>query len=831
MIGDDNLQIKFGADTAGLKTGEEQAKAAITNIGASVKGLVDGFMLLGGAARHSFSEVREGAMEAAEHVKGAAESVTLFREAIAGIGEAMLAAFAVEQLTEFAKKMGETAEATYHTALTFGLTTSEVQRMNAMAAGAGVPAEALSTGMMRLDRAMMMAREGSTQAADAFKAIGINIKEPMTQTQLLSETLEHLGEMEAGPAKVAVAMALFGRNIQAIGPLLNMTHEQMEELNETISASGAVNDKAEQKGLALAEAFNTQKIAMMGLGNVMTDAMAPVLAQIVNEITRLIQGFVKSYQEGGIAKTVMDSLATSLRFAAAATAIFMAALDVAITPLVAAYHGALALWNAVRGNAAAAAAEGKKALDTFAEGARNAAATFVTAKNLITGENLKLPELPKAGKGTTADDPAGRKKKAPAEDAISKLREQFEAEANAHNDMIRDMTAAELAFWQKVAAGPQMAALNAKQQGEVRLMIGRLTHQEAMTQIREELAEARNAANDHIALIKDQAQQVKDATQEQVKAVEDAEKNGLLSHRQASAQIIALYREEQRAALEAAQQIYAARIAADQAIMARSERTTAEYKAAQRDEVAANAERNRAIVKANDDASKQIQAQNQREMDALRQQWSGYISPTVRSFSDGIKGMMKGTETFGQAVERIGESILDTFTNIAERMVERWLVNLIIGETAQKTSAISQVAANAGVAGAAGVASMAGAPFPIDLGAPAFGASMAATAMSYAGLASAAGGWENVPADDYPTLLHKQEMVLPATIANPLRAALRGANLAPASNRGDTNVNLNHSPTINGGSSQDIVRQLEASKRDFARLLKGMARDGHFKPA
>jgi hypothetical protein len=74
-------------------------------------------------------------------------------------------------------------------------------------------------------------------------------------------------------------------------------------------------------------------------------------------------------------------------------------------------------------------------------------------------------------------------------------------------------------------------------------------------------------------------------------------------------------------------------------------------------------------------------------------------------------------------------------------------------------------------AGASGVASFAEAPWPIDTGAPAFGAAMAAAAGSFGAL-SAAGGFD-IPAGVNPlTQLHAREMVLPARLANPMREML-----------------------------------------------------------
>lgn len=111
----------------------------------------------------------------------------------------------------------------------------------------------------------------------------------------------------------------------------------------------------------------------------------------------------------------------------------------------------------------------------------------------------------------------------------------------------------------------------------------------------------------------------------------------------------------------------------------------------------------------------------------------------------------------------------------------------------------AEAASLVGLAGAGGVASMAMAPFPLDLGAPAFGAAMAAAATGYATIASAKGGWWQVPGDGMMTELHKDEMVLPASNASDLR------NMMAANSNGGDGFGAGGS---GGASLSDIHREL-----------------------
>ena len=105
-----------------------------------------------------------------------------------------------------------------------------------------------------------------------------------------------------------------------------------------------------------------------------------------------------------------------------------------------------------------------------------------------------------------------------------------------------------------------------------------------------------------------------------------------------------------------------------------------------------------------------------------------------------------------------------------------------------KATAVGEIATNAAKAGSGGVASMAAAPWPISMGAPAFGAAMSAAAMAYAPMASAAGGYD-IPAGLNPvTQLHAREMVLPEKYADVLRGLAGGQR--PADSQGVRIVNV-----------------------------------------
>ena len=146
---------------------------------------------------------------------------------------------------------------------------------------------------------------------------------------------------------------------------------------------------------------------------------------------------------------------------------------------------------------------------------------------------------------------------------------------------------------------------------------------------------------------------------------------------------------------------------------------------------------------------------------------------------------------------------------------------------AAKAEAAGTIPAYAAEAGAAAMQSVAAIPIVGWAMAPAVGAETFAAAMAFLPMASAAGGWDRVPYDGALAELHKDEMVLPAAIANPLRAmtlampayartALQSPS-APSSASSSTS-------SSSGGGAQNVQITINANDASsFATMLKNPA--------
>ncbi len=196
--------------------------------------------------------------------------------------------------------------------------------------------------------------------------------------------------------------------------------------------------------------------------------------------------------------------------------------------------------------------------------------------------------------------------------------------------------------------------------------------------------------------------------------------------------------------------------------------------------------------------------------------WDGFFSSMTGGFSSAISGLVKGTMTWGDAFNEVLNQALDGLINYFVRWGEEelvhWATSMAMGETGRVTEAEGAAA----VYGVNAMASVAAIPFYGWAMAPEVGASAYAEGLAMAGLASAAGGWDRVPSDQVAQI-HKNEMILPAHIAEPVRQmAERGGG------GGDTHL---HVHTIDAASFNAYLR-VPANQRAVTGMLKSAHRNG-----
>jgi hypothetical protein len=234
--------------------------------------------------------------------------------------------------------------------------------------------------------------------------------------------------------------------------------------------------------------------------------------------------------------------------------------------------------------------------------------------------------------------------------------------------------------------------------------------------------------------------------------------------------------------------------------------------------------------------------------EAAMQQAQAYrqnVNTIVSTMNNGFLGMARGTTTFQATMTRVAESIeniwVSKFSSIVTDFVtgqskqtavavagQNTQTAAVAAGTAQRTAAQQAGAAqslllnfqatektilnNAAAAASAAYQAMAGIPV---IG-PALGAGAAALAFTaveaYGNLASASGGYD-IGNENPLTQLHAHEMVLPASIAQPLRAQIANGSMSgDGGGGGGGTTNINHNWSVSALDARSVKGLLNSSR-------------------
>jgi hypothetical protein len=231
---------------------------------------------------------------------------------------------------------------------------------------------------------------------------------------------------------------------------------------------------------------------------------------------------------------------------------------------------------------------------------------------------------------------------------------------------------------------------------------------------------------------------------------------------------------------------------------------------------------------------------NQEAVAETMRSWQEMLQPISSAFSSSLSGMITGQENFRQALSNIGNAIVSDFVNMAVKRATNWIAGELTmtsasaaGDAARAASHDAAVVQGQAVSAAVGSASVfgdankaaagafsavAGIPYVGPILAPAAAVAAFAAVMAY-DVFSAEGGFD-IPAGLNPvTQLHEREMVLPASIAEPLRNNLSGG-------RGGSGGGDIHIHAVDAASFQ---RLLTNNKSALAKALRAAHRG--FDPA
>ena len=240
MATDNEARISIRADASGVKPGVEQTTADLGLIDARLGELNARFADFAAQINASMAQGSAGATEMAvalHAVEAETEKETLslkemalqtregmeamveMKEALFGLGELMMAAFAIEEIKEWTEKMAEAAEKVKHVSEQLGITREQAQGLQVVAAGTGVSFDVLNKGMGMFARTVATATGQSNAQGKALAMMGVAANDGRNNLERLMVVADKFKEMAPGD-RAAMSMALFSRSGRGMTPIL-----------------------------------------------------------------------------------------------------------------------------------------------------------------------------------------------------------------------------------------------------------------------------------------------------------------------------------------------------------------------------------------------------------------------------------------------------------------------------------------------------------------------------------------------------------------------------------------------------------------------------------
>jgi hypothetical protein len=856
----DDTQLKIGASvqTGAVETGMQtisstveratkMMSSAFSSAYNSARTSLEGIAT---TAKHAATEVGEASREMSARMIETAEASKLsangIGNAFGGISSLLGAGLAAGFFAEFIHGAMEAVIQVRNLSEATGATTEEISGLQFAAKMTDVSNETLEVGLRKLARTMDNARIAGSEQSQVFKRLGIDTSEwkdklPSTTEELL-EVAEKLSHMKNGAEKTAIAIELFGRSGSKLIPLLNQGKEGIRGMVEEAKDLGDVVTNETVKSVTQFD----ESVKTLGAG--LKGIFYPILTAILEGLKKLATGFLMGRF-------------TIMAFGDLVVMVFRD-LDDSIGTT------AQALWQFAHGNF-------KGAMDTVKLGVsmmkdnwdtatdkmtERAAAVTATVEKMFagTGKGMKL--------GGGEDDAPGKTGKT-KDDLFAKFEDQLNRMKLEDKEYKTDEIKRDLEFWQQKL---KIVADNSEAAKKIRAKVVQLQDAENKDQLRKDLAalqlqleSTEKASDQRVAIAKQEAERIKKEygatsaeylaaqrhTVEIEREVADAKK--AIREKAQDEEIklgeIAIAKEEEqkmgaverdKIRLDAINRLNKAstndRLKTEQEYENRSyqiKQNALSKKAALLEKMAAadpaNPKYKEQLQKlyadiekaqiAHDNKSLQITTQTTTK---TRQLFDATFGAMSRAFTGTVNGILEGTKTISQGIADMGKAMVTSFVGALLDMfmafIEKKLAMLIFGKAIDHSAAASGIAASAAQGGAAAGASVAAIPITGWAMAPAVAASTYGMLMGYQGmaLASAAGGWDNVPHDQIAQL-HEKEMVLPGDLAE----KVRGMTGAPS---------VTYSPIIQALDKRGIRDVLRNNRRDVAHVVRGMFRDRVF---
>lgn len=264
--GFDDIQKK--AQAASKAASGRELENRMKDLSSSAERVSKGFSKIG-------REIRTTFMQAAAPIVAATAALYGFSAASSQAGDVAI---------KSASKAGMSVEA--YTELAYAAKMGDVEQ------------EAFLGGMIKLNKTLADAAQGSKSAKLAFERAGVSIYDQAGKLknadQIMMEASDTFKKMPEGPYKASLAMALFGKSGAALIPMLQDGSDVINQLREDAKKLGITfNEEDARAAQDFNDSLTNVKLSVVGLTYTVGKQLTPYLI----EAHKAISGWVSSNQE------------------------------------------------------------------------------------------------------------------------------------------------------------------------------------------------------------------------------------------------------------------------------------------------------------------------------------------------------------------------------------------------------------------------------------------------------------------------------------------------------------------------------------------------------
>ena len=260
----------------------DKCASSIDGFGREVKDAGDKTSLFGTivAANLTSGAIRDGVKRLADGLK--ALPVAVVRELAEGFRDA---AAAVKEMADTAGDLDDAAKRT-------GTTAEEYQKWAYAAKLGGMEINTLEGLMVKQQKTFSDAREGVKASAEAYKRLGINIKD-ISSEQAFNLVIDALADMEDETTRNALANDIFGKSYANLAPLLAEGSEGIAKWKqEVVDLGGVMSNEAVEAGASFGDSLDRLQTRFDGLKNNLAGDFLPGFTDVVDGMTEVLGGNV-----------------------------------------------------------------------------------------------------------------------------------------------------------------------------------------------------------------------------------------------------------------------------------------------------------------------------------------------------------------------------------------------------------------------------------------------------------------------------------------------------------------------------------------------------------